>query len=184
MRPEVTSPQASSSRDRERFGAIVGPVVSDAGFDLDDLVVSQAGRRRVVKVVVDGDHGVSLDDIASVSRAISAVLDDRDDDVGNAPYTLEVTSPGVERPLTTARHWRRAAGRLVRCTAAGTPIEGRVMSVDGERVTLDVAGAEQCYSLDDLSPGKVQVEFTKAPKQPKAPKMPKEPKKQKKPKGS
>lgn len=184
MRSDSKSPQASSGRDRGQFGAIVGPVVTDAGFDLDDLVVTQAGRRTIVKVVVDGDNGVSLDDIAALSRAVSAALDERDDDIGNAPYTLEVTSPGVDRPLTTPRHWQRATGRLVACTAGETPIQGRVVTVQDEHVTLDVDGAEQCYTVDDLSPGKVQVEFAKAPKQPKAPKMPKEPKKQKKPKGS
>src|SRR3954468_24237916 len=85
----------------------VGPVVAGAGYDLEELVVTPAGRRSVVRVVVDRDEGVTLDDIADVSRAVSAALDDNDGDLGPTPYVLEVTSPGVDRPLTDPRHWRR-----------------------------------------------------------------------------
>ena len=184
MRSDSTSSHASSGQDREVFEDLVQPVVAEAGFDLDDLAVSQAGRRKVVKVVVDGDGGVSLDDIAKVSRAISAVLDERDGAIGDVPYTLEVTSPGVDRPLMSPRHWQRAVNRLVVASVEEKSVEGRVVAVDGDLVTLDVDGTAQSYTVNALSPGKVQVEFAKAPKQPKPPRVPKEPKKQKKSKGS
>ena len=83
-------------------------------MDLESVRVSVAGRRRLLRVVVDSDHGVSLDDAADVSRDVSAALLDATDVIGDVPYTLEVSSPGVDRPLTEPRHWRRAAGRLVR----------------------------------------------------------------------
>ena len=110
----------SASRDTRRPDPAVArltgwiePVVGAAGYDLEELVVTPAGRRSVVRVVVDRDSGVTLDDIAEVSRAVSAVLDENDGDLGRAPYVLEVTSPGVDRPLTEPRHWRRNTGRLV-----------------------------------------------------------------------
>src|SRR5687767_13711543 len=96
-----------------RLAGWIVPVVEGAGYDLEELVVTPAGRRSVVRVVVDRDSGVTLDDIAEVSRAVSDVLDGEDDGMGRTPYVLEVTSPGVDRPLTELRHWRRNIGRLV-----------------------------------------------------------------------
>src|SRR5437763_10645803 len=96
-----------------RLTGWIAPVVDGVGYDLEELVVTPAGRRSVVRVVIDRDEGVTLDDIAEVSRAVSAALDENDGELGRAPYVLEVTSPGVDRPLTEARHWRRNVGRLV-----------------------------------------------------------------------
>src|SRR3954465_3991900 len=98
---------------RQRVRDVLEPVVAGAGYDLEDVHVTAAGRRSVVRVVVDRDGGLDLDAVAEVSRVVSGVLDETDG-TGEAPYTLEVTSPGVDRPLTEPRHWRRAAGRLVR----------------------------------------------------------------------
>ena len=145
---------AALSRDRLR--SVLDPVVTDAGFDLEDVSVSAAGRRQVVRVVVDRDGGVDLDAVADVSRVVSEALD-ADDVAGDTPYTLEVTSPGVDRPLTEPRHWRRAAGRLV---AAGG-VTGRVVTADDAGVTLTVDGAERVVSYAELGPGRVQVEFNR-----------------------
>ncbi|MGY1733968.1 ribosome maturation factor RimP [Geodermatophilus sp. SYSU D01045] len=149
-------------------------MVGAAGYDLEELVVTPAGRRSVVRVVVDRDEGVSLDDVAEVSRAVSAVLDDNDGDLGRAPYVLEVTSPGVDRPLTEPRHWRRNTGRLVTVTVgpagAAEQVTGRVTAVDGEGVTLAVEpkakpGARKRpptarqVPWAELGAGRVQVEF-------------------------
>ena len=82
-------------------------------MDLESVKVTTAGRRRLLRVVVDSDRGVSLDDAALASRELSAKLD-ASDVMGDMPYTLEVSSPGVDRPLTQPRHWQRAVGRLVR----------------------------------------------------------------------
>ena len=117
-----------------RLTGWIEPVVGAAGYDLEDLVVTPAGRRSVVRVVVDRDAGVTLDDIAEVSRAVSEVLDRNDDGMGRTPYVLEVTSPGVDRPLTEPRHWRRNTGRLVTVpvgpTGATEELTGRVTEVD------------------------------------------------------
>ena len=145
---------AALSRDRLR--SVLEPVVTAAGFDLEDVTVTAAGRRNVVRVVVDRDGGIDLDAVADVSRVVSEALD-AGDVTGNAPYTLEVTSPGVDRPLTEPRHWRRAAGRLV---TAGS-LTGRVVAADDDVVTLDVAGEERMVPYADLGPGRVQVEFNR-----------------------
>ena len=80
---------------------VLEPIVADAGFELDELDVRATGRRHTVKVVVDSDTGVGLDDIAKLSRAAAAELDRHEHLIGGS-YTLEVTSPGVDRPLTDA----------------------------------------------------------------------------------
>jgi ribosome maturation factor RimP len=97
----------------EDLTALLEPVVTEAGLELESVRVSRAGSRRILRVVVDGEHGVDMDDIARVSRAVAAEIDDSDA-MGSGGYTLEVSSPGVDRPLTEPKHWRRAAGRLVR----------------------------------------------------------------------
>ena len=91
---------------------VLEPVIRAAGMDLESVRVSPAGRRRLLRLVVDADGGLGLDAIAAVSREVSACLD-ASAAMGEVPYTLEVSSPGVDRPLTEPRHWRRAQGRLV-----------------------------------------------------------------------
>lgn len=147
---------------RTRLLGAVTPVVTGAGYDLEDVSVSRAGRRSVVRVVVDGDDGVNLDTVAELSRAISTALDDSehaDGPLGWDEYTLEVTSPGVDRPLSQPRHWRRNVGRLVKVRAGGQTVTGRVTAADDDGVELDVAGAARRYPHVELGPGRVQVEF-------------------------
>jgi ribosome maturation factor RimP len=161
----------------ERLAGWIEPVVSAAGYDLEELVVTPAGRRSVVRVVVDRDEGVTLDDIAEVSRAVSAVLDDKDGDLGRAPYVLEVTSPGVDRPLTEPRHWRRNTGRLVTVavgpTGGAEQVTARVTAVDDGGITLAVEapgkpGAKKRAPVARQVPwaalgaGRVQIEFGRA----------------------
>jgi ribosome maturation factor RimP len=154
---------AAGSVDDKRLAGIIRPVVAAAGLDLESVRVTVAGKRRLLRVVVDGDHGVSLDDTAEVSHEISALLDSSTA-MGETPYTLEVSSPGVDRPLTEPRHWRRAARRLVRVKVAGDgTVEGRVVSADEAGVTLDVAGSSRAYSYDVLGSGTIQVEFGRLP---------------------
>lgn len=158
---------------RERLRSVITPVVQDAGYDLEDLAVSRAGRRHVVRVIVDADGGINLDAVADVSRAISAALDAAEESGGDilaGEYQLEVSSPGVDRPLTLPRHWRRNVGRLVRVTVrggtAGQPggdrqVTGRVVEADAERVVLEVDADRAEWAYADLGPGRVQVEFTR-----------------------
>lgn len=97
--------------------------------------------------------------MAVLSHYISEALDGADNGFGSGPYTLEVTSPGVDRPLTSARHWRRAVGRLVQFTGGGKVTEARVESVEGEQVTLERDGGRSTHPLEAVSPARVQVEF-------------------------
>jgi ribosome maturation factor RimP len=149
-------------KDQDKIADVIRPVVAAAGMDLESVRVSAAGRRRVLRVVVDSDQGVSLDDAATISRQLSAELDTVAA-MGDFPYTLEVSSPGVDRPLTDPRHWRRAVGRLVQVTVddAGISgaISGRIVAADSDEVTLDVEGARRRFGYPALGAGAVQVEF-------------------------
>ena len=155
---------AGGSIDEGRIADVIRPVVAAAGMDLESVRVSAAGRRRLLRVVVDSDRGVSLDDAAAISRQLSAALDTVAV-MGDFPYTLEVSSPGVDRPLTDPRHWRRAVGRLVQVTAtdAGSGISGsitgRVVAADSDGVTLDVGEVRRRFGYPALGAGAVQVEF-------------------------
>jgi len=160
--PSGTRPIAGPADDR-RLAGLIQPVVAAAGMDLESVRTTVAGRRRLLRVVVDSDHGVSLDDAALVSREVSAALDSTDV-MGDVPYTLEVSSPGVDRPLTEPRHWRRAAGRLVRVKASAEGlVQGRVLTADADGVTMDINGATRRFTYGDLGAGAVQVEFGRAP---------------------
>lgn len=144
---------------RDHLMKVLEPVVSAEGLDLEDVTVTQAGRRRLLRVVVDRDGGVSLDDVAEVSQAVSTALDDNDA-MGQSAYTLEVSSPGVDRPLTEPRHWRRAAKRLVKAEMRdGTVVEGRILAADESGVDIDVAGTARRLDYEGLTRGRVQVEF-------------------------
>ena len=110
-------------REEGRIADIIRPVVAAARMDLESVRVSAAGRRRLLRVVVDSDQGVSLDDAATISRQLSAALDTVAV-MGDFPYTLEVSSPGVDRPLIDPRHWRRAVGRLVQVTVNDAGVSG------------------------------------------------------------
>lgn len=157
--PAAPAGPAGPVPDAARVRRLIDPVVRALKLDLEDVRISSAGRRRVLRLIVDGDSGVSLDEIAEVSREVSARLDSGNA-MGDAPYTLEVSSPGVDRPLISPRHWRRAAGRLVTVEpAAATSVSGRVVGADDQGVTLDIAGQIRTFGYGDLGPGRVQVEF-------------------------
>jgi ribosome maturation factor RimP len=162
------SPSRGAAADAERIVGLLEPAVAALGMDLEDVRITSAGRRRLLRIVVDADGGVSLDDIALASRELSATLD-RAAAMGEASYTLEVSSPGVDRPLTEPKHWRRAVGRVVTAplgpqsgTAAGGPaatVTGRVAGADSSGVRIDVDGATRELGYSELGPGKIQIEF-------------------------
>lgn len=146
---------------RDDLALMLEPVVSAAGLDLEGVEVAGAGRRQVVRVYVDQDGGVDLDTVAEVSQAVSGVLD-RSDLLGNGPYVLEVSSPGVDRPLTLLRHWRRAVGRLVRVgLAGGGEVSGRVLAADESGITLEDPGGPRRLAFAEVAAGRVQVEFNR-----------------------
>ena len=154
-----------------RISELLEPIVLAAGFDLEDVEVSLArgNRRAEVRVLVDKVDGIDLDDVAAVSRLISAALDadvETDRSLGEGMYILEVSSPGVDRPLREPRHWRRNRGRLVTVAVAGKELTGRIADIDEHGVTFDVAGVKGrpgklvTVAFGDIGLGRVQVEFT------------------------
>jgi ribosome maturation factor RimP len=164
---------APGTAETARIASMIEPVLHAMDIDLEAIKIATAGRRRVLRIVVDADGGVSLDDIAEVSREVSARLDAKNV-MGDAPYTLEVSSPGVDRPLTQPRHWRRAIGRLVIVPLAGhengqqpdapdsaVKQAARVLDADQDHVTLEIDGIRRTVSYSELGPGQVQVEFGK-----------------------
>lgn len=145
--------------DRGAVDRLLAPVVAEAGLDLETVEITPAGRRRLLRVVVDADGGVGLDDVAALSQRLSAVLD-ASRVMGDVSYLLEVTSPGVDRPLTEPRHWRRARDRLVSARPRdGAEVVGRVVAADEQGVLLEVDGDQRRYAYAELSTGRVQVEF-------------------------
>ncbi|WP_304451536.1 ribosome maturation factor RimP [Nocardiopsis sp. YSL2] len=151
----------AQSRD-ERIVELLEPVLAAAGLDLESVELTPAGKRRVLRVVVDSDDGVDLDTVGEVTQEVDAVLEGSDV-MGAQPYVLEVTSPGVDRPLTEPRHWRRSRGRLVTVPLAeGGEVTGRVTAADDQGVTLDVEGRPRTYTHAELGKGRVQVEFRRA----------------------
>jgi ribosome maturation factor RimP len=157
----------------ERVESALTPVVSAAGFDLEAVEVQPAGRRRLVRVLVDRDGGVTLDHIASLTSILSLELDESNA-MGEQPYVLEVSSPGVGRPLTLPRHWRRNATRVVRVTTSdGASFVGRVRDSDDAAATLEPVGGRssqgpegpeglsepRTFAYSDISEAHVQVEF-------------------------
>jgi len=116
---------------------LIDTCVAELGLDLDAIELRGSGPKRLLRVVVDRDGGVPLDVITETSRELSRELD-RSDVMGATAYTLEVTSRGVERPLTLPRHWTRNSGRLVVVTTTeGERVRGRITAVTPDDVELD-----------------------------------------------
>jgi ribosome maturation factor RimP len=137
-----------------------------AGYEIEDVVIDTSARPPRVTVVADGDEGLDLDSIAELSRSASELLD-RLEPTLSAPYVLEVTSPGVDRPLTSEKHYRRARGRKVELTLSdGSQLTGRLGETRGRTVRLVVREAGTAnYSvrelpLDGVAKAVVQVEFS------------------------
>lgn len=170
---------AEAARLVDALTPVVTGVVERAGFVLDGVEVRPAGRRQVVQVTVDTVDapgvddgpapGADLDAVAAVSRELSTTLDERTD-APASEYTLEVTTPGTDRPLTDPRHWRRAWLRRVTVTGSdGRETAGRVGPVaDDGTVTLAVTDRRGVVALETLAPADVgravvDVEFKPAP---------------------
>ena len=146
---------------RERLESELTQPLASLGFDVEAVEITPAGRRRILRVAVDKDGGVTLDDVADATREINRLLDDSDV-MGEQPYTLEVTSRGVDRPLTLPRHWRRNVSRLVKVTPVeGGVFTGRLVGSDDEGATLDVKGAERRIAYADVKRALVQIEFNR-----------------------
>jgi ribosome maturation factor RimP len=140
---------------------LVESTVTSLGLDLEALDLTPAGNKRVLRVAVDRDGGVGIDHVTDATRALSEVLDSSDV-MGEQPYTLEVTSRGVDRPLTLPRHWRRNEGRLVRLRLEGddTSVDGRIGASDDTGVDI-VGRTTTRYAYTDITSALVQVELNR-----------------------
>jgi ribosome maturation factor RimP len=151
--------------DSSRIREALGDPLAALDLDLEAVELTPAGRTRVLRIAVDKDGGVTLDDIAEATRSVGGALD-HSDLMGETAYTLEVTSRGVDRPLTEPRHWRRNHDRLVKATLAdGSQVTGRVGASDDLGVTLDVSGTQRRLAYDDIDRATVQVEFNRKTKE-------------------
>jgi ribosome maturation factor RimP len=152
-----------------RIRDLLDPVVRAAGADLEDVAVTRAGRRSLVRITVDADGGLNLDQVAEISRTLSDALDSSDV-MGADPWTLEVGTRGVATPLTLPRHWRRNVGRLIK-VRGGLPtgeaeVVARLVAADEDSATLrdDDTGAETLVALRAVNRAVVQVEFQRRDK--------------------
>jgi ribosome maturation factor RimP len=151
----------SMDQVRDRLAGVITDPLADAGLDVEAIELSNAGKRKLLRVAVDKDGGVTLDDIAEATKEVSRLLDETDV-MGEQAYLLEVTSPGTDRPLTLPRHWRRNADRLVKTTLRdGETVTGRVVATDDQHATLDVDGATREIAYADVAKAKVQIEFNR-----------------------
>lgn len=152
---------ARQDATRDRIEAELIDPLNVMGLDVEAVEVTPAGKRRVLRVAVDKDGGVTLDDVADATREVSRVLDESDV-MGEMPYTLEVTSRGVDRPLTLPRHWRRNEDRLVKATLTdGSTVTGRILGSSEESVTLDEDGTKREVAYADVAKALVQIEFNR-----------------------
>ncbi|AEW96850.1 MULTISPECIES: ribosome maturation factor RimP [Streptomycetaceae] len=156
-----------STTQSHRLRELLEPLADAAGLDLEEVAVTPAGRRRLLRVVVDSDTGVELDTVAALSRQISEALDDSDV-MGGAPYVLEVTSPGTDRPLTEPRHFARNTGRLITARLADdTSLTARITGVDDSGVDLEVPGVKgrkptaRRLAFAEITRAKVEIEFNR-----------------------
>jgi ribosome maturation factor RimP len=154
---------SSANQDaiRGRIEAELGDPLRALGLDIEAVDITPAGKRRILRIAVDKDGGVTLDEVAEATREVNRVLDESDV-MGEQPYTLEVTSRGVDRPLTLPRHWRRNAKRLVKVTFTdGEVATGRILESDDASVTLEISGERREVAYGDVAKALVQVEFNR-----------------------
>ncbi|MFF1969017.1 ribosome maturation factor RimP [Streptomyces sp. NPDC058232] len=162
-----------STTQSERLRGLLEPLVSAKELDLEEIEVSRAGRRRVLRIIVDSDEGVELDACAELSRAISERLDETDA-MGEDEYVLEVSSPGADRPLTEHRHYVRATGRLVKLQltteGAAGELVARIIAVDDDGLDLEVPGVKgrrptsRRVAFDEITKARVEIEFNRKDK--------------------
>ncbi len=145
----------------DRLEMLVNECVSALGLDVEAVELRSGGRRTVLRIALDADGGIGIDHITDATRALSEALD-ASDVMGAKPYTLEVTSRGVERPLTLPRHWRRNEGRLVRVTLTDdTTLDGRIGASDETGVDLTTKKDTTRVDFDQVVTALVQTELNR-----------------------
>jgi len=140
---------------KEDISAVITPALSALGFYLEDLTITSAGRRSMLTVIVDGDTHLSLDQVTSATKAIGEIVESIQS-LGDTPFTLEVTSPGLDRPLTKPRHWRKNIDRLVKVVLLdGKEVKGRIKAASEVSATV----AESEINFADIKRASLEVEF-------------------------
>ena len=145
---------------RDQIFELVEPLISKAGLVLEEVQVQTPGKHRFVTVIVDSETGLNLDQVTDASRLVGEAMDGASF-MGDAPYTLEVTSPGVDRPLTAPRHWRKNVDRLVKIIKLdGEICKGRISSSTEDEVTLDCC----TVAFADIKRATIEIEFNRPEK--------------------
>lgn len=140
---------------KEEISAVITPVLTSIGLYLEDLTITSAGRRSIITVIIDGDSHLSLDQVTVATKAISELIENISN-LGDNSFTLEVTSPGLDRPLTKPRHWQKNIDRLVKVTMLDTKeIKGRIKSANNDSVLID----ENNIFFVDIKRATLEVEF-------------------------
>ena len=140
---------------KDQISELITPALHQAGYFLEDVNIVSPGQHRIVTVIVDGESGLNLDQVTVASKLVSELLDEAPF-MGETPFTLEVTSPGIDRPLTKPRHWRKNFDRLVKITmTSGKDIQGRI----GETTEANVLVGDQKVSFEDIKRAVLEIEF-------------------------
>jgi len=141
---------------------LLNPAVTRAGFVLEEVSVTPVGKRRLISVVVDCENrNPSLDEVTVVSKEVSSILDTYSQ-LGEMPFTLEVTTPGIDRPLTELRHWKKNIGRLVKITPnTGEKYVARIKEVLPREVVLELKNQESKVHFSDIARAQIEVEFNR-----------------------
>ena len=143
---------------REDIFDKIGPLVKQFNFELEDVILKSAGKNTIVQVLVDKDTGISLDEVANLSTKLSDFFDENLL-MANKTYTLDVGSPGIDRPLTKLRHWKKNQDRLVKIHSKSNVFEGRIKKVEELEVQLEIKGKLQSFQYSDIDKAIIQVEF-------------------------
>jgi len=145
---------------KEDISTAVTPALSALGFYLEDVIITSAGRRSMLTIIVDGDTHLSLDQVTSATKAIGEIVEGLQS-LGDTPFTLEVTSPGLDRPLTKPRHWRKNIDRLVKIVLLdGSVVNGRIKSATETDVLVDDVSIE----FSAIKRATLEVEFKQGKK--------------------
>ena len=135
--------------------AAIKPVIEAGGNYLEEATITNAGKLRILTVIVDSDSHLNLDQVTAVSRDISEIVEGLTA-LGETPFTLEVTSPGVDRPLTLPRHWRKNEGRLVKVSLLdGSSLNGRIGKSDENTVLV----GEESVEIAAIKKALIEIEF-------------------------
>jgi len=151
----------------ERLWSLLEPYLAAEDVELDDLDVRGGGRGRLVRVLVDAPEGIGVDRIAELSRGLSRLLDEADPFDGS--YTLEVSSPGLERSLRRTRHFEKAVGREVDIRTAdeidgSTHHRGELLGIENDIVSIEVDGAARSIPFGSITKATTVFRWEKAPK--------------------